>query len=521
MNIPKRLFIIISSFILLLLLANWGLNVWVNNKLPEILTEKNKTPYNIQYKDMHVSIWSGNISASGISLSPKKVEKDSAKYGIYANVEAITVAGFKVWPLLFNDRIKARSITVTRPEVILYQRTEKAINNSKSIKSGVVEPFNQIATVSDVYIKKGSVRILYVKNNKPIFTATNIKAELEGIVISEETLDNKIPFAFKKYGFSCDSLYYKKDPNYHLSATDIRTELHGLSLKNFEYLPDVSRRQFVASLPAEKDLYTIKAAALEIRNMGWGFKDEQFFFKAHRVLVDKATANIYRSKVPADDLTKKHLYSKLLRDMKFPMQVDTLSVRNSRLEYEEELSFEKGAGKLIFSGFNLSAVNVNSAFGRKKMDDLKIHINCRFMESAPMVVDWKFNVLDKSDAFNIKGSIKDFDTKKLVGFTHPYINTTQKGIFDEVFFNFTGNDINSAGDFASRYHGVKVTLYKKKDPRKKAKLKTAVANLLVKDDSDHQRKTTKVSVQRIQEKSFFNFFWRNIEAGLKDILLEI
>ncbi len=284
-------------------------------------------------------------------------------------------------------------------------------------------------------------------------------------------------------------------------------------------VPEVSRKQFVAQLPKEKDLYALKAASMEIKKMDAGFKDEKLFFNAGLVVLNNLSANIYRSKMPDDDLTKKPLYNKLLRELPFAMKIDTLSIQNSLLVYEEEINFEKGPGKLSFNKFNLLATNIQSGFGQKKMDDLKIKINCIFMNTSPMKVDWKLNVLDKSDGFNIKGSILKFDTKKLVAFTKPYSNMKQEGFFDEVYFNFTGNDVNSKGDFALKYHDLKVTLYKKNDSNKKNKLKSAVANLFVKNDSDGEAKNTKVEVKRIPEKSFYNFFWRNIEEGMKKVLI--
>ncbi len=515
----KILIISIVSLIVITLLANWGVNVWVNKKVPELLSEKNKTPYYFTYKNIRVSIWSGNIKASEITVSPKNAVKDSLKSGIYAKIQSIEINNFSIWGILFNNKIKAKNIAVNKPEMVLYQKDEKNIDNSGNLRSGVVEPFQQIVIVSDMNVKNGDVKILLSKNEKTILSAANINVELRGILITDAILKRKIPFSFEKYAFSCDSIYYKNNPNYYIKASQIQTENTGLSLKDFAMVPDVGRSQFVKKLQKEKDLYDLKAKSVEIKNMNAGYKDERIFFNAGKIIFDKATANIYRSKMPDDDLTKKHLYNKLLRDLKFPMKVDTLLIKNSLLVYEEEINFEKGPGVITFNSFNMAATNIQSGFGQKRMDDLKIKIICKFMNTSPMKIDWKLNVLDKSDAFNIRGSIMKFDTKKLVSFSKPYSNIKQEGIFDEVYFNINGNDIRSKGDFALRYHDLKVTIYKKKDPEKKAKLKSAIANLLVKNDSGDELKETEIEVKRIQEKSFYNFFWRNIMEGLKKILI--
>ncbi|MBC8643684.1 hypothetical protein H9W95_05390 [Flavobacterium lindanitolerans] len=55
----------------------------------------------------------------------------------------------------------------------------------------------------------------------------------------------------------------------------------------------------------------------------------------------------------------------MLRDIKFPLHVDTLAIRESTLEYEEEKTFEKGAGLLSFNKFNMFVTDINSGYGNK------------------------------------------------------------------------------------------------------------------------------------------------------------
>lgn len=515
-----KIIITVFSLLLLVLLLNWGLNIWVNTKLPELISEKNQTPYHITYSKLDVSLLSRNIKASGIVVVPKASMKDTLnKAGIYSKIESIEIADFSIWNVLFSDKIKAHSITVNRPEVVLYKKNRKAVNNSKSIRSEVVEPFQKLIMVSNVNLNKGDFKIVYVKNNTPVLSVKNVTVQLDGILITNETLEKKIPFSYKSYAFNCDSLFFLTNNQYYIRANNIKTTNSGLELKNFSMASEFNRKQFVNQLAKEKDLFTLKADDIAINDMDWGFKKDLFFFNTSNIVLDKVYANIYRNKIPEDDLSKKKLYNRLLREIPFPLRIDTLSVRNSLLEYEEEKTFEKGAGLLTFNNFNLTATNIGSGFQQEKVPDVKIKINCKFMNASPMKVDWSFNVLDKSDGFNIKGSILNFDSDQISVFSKPYINATTKGILDKVYFNFTGNDVKAKGDFALEYHDFKVKLYKKKKPEKEAKLKSAIGNLFIKNNSDGKLKSTEVELERIQEKSFYNFFWRCIAEGLIKILL--
>ncbi|MEO8516485.1 MAG: hypothetical protein ABI426_07065 [Flavobacterium sp.] len=517
----KRIAVILLVLLLLIPLLDLGINYWISQKLPGIINEKNNSPYTITYKDLDISLLNSSILAKDIYLCPKNaIQNTSIKAGVYAKISRIEVDKFKFWNLLFSNKIKAKSITIIKPEIAVYQKNENAINNSKSIQSRIVTPFHKIILVSNIYLHDGGVRIINTENKRPILSAINVSLKLEGIAITDDILEQKIPFSYGDYAFSCDSLYYRPNKFYHVLSKRIETTDKGLVVKKFEMLPEHTRHEFVNIIEKEKDIYTLKTDEINIQNIQWGFdKTEHFFFHTEAIELNKASANIYRPKMPPDDLSKKPLYNKLLREIPFHLKVDTLKIRNSLLEYEEEKTFEKGAGLLSFNRFNLTATNICSGFHRTKMKDLTINVNCHFMNISPLKVNWTLNVLDKTDGFHIKGTINDFPAERLTPFIKPYMNITAKGMLEEVHFNFNGNDKISTGNFAINYDDLKFTIYRQNNPKKKNKFLSAIASIFVKKDTEEKVKYTEVEVERIPEKSFYNFLWRSIAEGLKKLLV--
>ena len=518
MSIYKKIAIGVISLFLFVVLANIGLNYWIKKQLPVIVNEKNKTNYNIHYEKIEVSLFSRNIHATTLLVSPKNQPKDS-KNGLFSKIESITIKHFNIWDLAFNDIIQAESIIINKPRVILYKKGEKLLNNSKSIKNEIIEPFRKIVAVSNIYLNDGSVDVVSLDTDKPILSVKKIILKLEGILLTDTTLKEKIPMRFEKYVLVCDSLYYKTSAFYAMNIGQISTERNFLKIKKFSYLPEFSRKEFVKRLDKEKDIYSIKLDSAHIEKMDWGFKNDQFFFKANSLIANHVDANIYRNKIPKDDLSKKYLYNHLLRKIKFPLQIDTIQILKTKLVYEEEIDFSKGPGILNFDRFNMQVTNLKSGFGYKKMADVKIKVNCLFMKTSPLDVNWSFNVLDLKDSFHIQGMISNFDVAAMGRFSKPYMNASFTGVFNKYRFNFYGNDNISKGNASLDYDDLKVKLYKKKNPEKEAKLKSAIVNLLVKDDSKEKPKTADVELERIQEKSFYNFLWRSIAESLKKILI--
>lgn len=514
----KKIGIFILGLLVLIFILNIGLSFWIKNELPKIINEKNDSPYHIDYKTINVTLLSGRVLVNDITVVPKEsVEENSLKTGIFATISEIEIKGISIWAILFSGKIKASEITIVHPDIILYKNDNYALNHPNSIKEKVVKPFKNTIAVSDIHLLNASLKIISTTSNKPSLKVSNLSLELEGVVLDDETLENKIPFEFDDFDFSCDSIYFRANEFYHLKAENILSSKSDIKLDNFKVIPEYNRAEFVRKIPVEKDSYTASIQSVLLQNMDWGFEKDDFYFKAKNIILDTVFANIYRSKIPKDDLSKKPLYNKLLRELPFKLQVDSLSIRESILEYEEEKTFEKGAGLLSFNKFNMVATNINSGFKTKA--EVKINVNCLFMNVSPLQVDWRFNVLDKSDGFTIKGTILNFPAEQLKLFTKPYMNVDVEGELDEVFFNFSGNDIKSKGNFAIKYDDLKVTVYKKKSRKEKNKFLTAIGNLFIKKDSDEKRKEVEVEVDRIQEKSFYNFLWRNIGEGLKKTLL--
>ncbi|HEX8015395.1 MAG TPA: hypothetical protein VF465_09205 [Flavobacterium sp.] len=518
MSIFKKIAIALISLFLLGIFLDIGLNYWIKKQLPIIIHEKNKTVYNINYEKIEVSLWSRNIYAQTLLVSPKNQPKDS-KNGLFSKIESITIEHFNIWDLVFNDVIQAESIIINKPRIILYKKGEKLLNNSKSIKSEILEPFRKIIAVSNIYLNDGTVDVVSLDSEKPILSIKKIILKLEGILLTDATLKEKIPIQYKSYALVIDSLFFRTSVFYHLNIGKISTGKNFLKINNFSYIPQFNRPDFIKQLKKEKDINILKFDSAQVAKMNWGFKNDRFFFKANSIVINHFDANIYRGKMPADDLSKKYLYNHLLRNIKFPLEIDTLQVLKSKLVYEEEKDFSKGPGVLNFDKFNLQATNIKSGFGLKKTDDLKIKVNCIFMKTSPLDVDWSFNILDKKDSFHIQGVISNFDVAAIERFSKPYMNASFTGVFNKYRFNFYGNDDAVKGNASLDYDDLKVKLYKKKNPEKVAKLKSAIVNLIVKNDSKDKVKNADVELKRIQEKSFYNFLWRSIAESLKKILI--
>ncbi len=510
-----KVIIILAAFFVVIVALAVGLNFWIKDRLPKIINSNNNSPYEVTYGDLSVSFLTGNIIARDIVIMPRKeLEAGEEKLGLFAKIPSVEIKGFSFWDFIREERIKAGALVVTKPKATLFQPVDAARDEARK----TMAKLDQVIYVRNFYMHEGDLQLF--RGGISTLVADSVSLQVEGILVSPNTLKNLIPIKYKSYRTDCRAISYRINRFYEVRGRRFALMPHKLEIRDVKLLPLMNRRSFIAASPKEKDLFTISMRSLVADSLQWGFyENEGFYARTKTLTLDRLNANIYRGKMAPDDPERKKLYGELLREIPFELKVGRLQMKNSRIEYEEEKDFDHGAGKVYFTNFYMTASGVASTLGRKKMPDVNIDVQCRFMGAAPMKTNWRFNPMDKSDGFKIRGSILNFPAGRMSVFTKPYINADVSGDLDEVYFDFTGNANGAWGEFAVNYDDLKVKVYKKKDRKKKNKLLTAIANLFVKNDTKDKVNSAEVTVDRLKDRSFFNLLWRAVAAGLKEIIL--
>lgn len=513
MQAIKKIALILITLIGLALIINFGLSYWVSKKLPQAIQSKKDFPYNFSYSDLDLNILSGSFTIHNAYLAPKDSMQNAMQEGAFAKIKTIEVNHFSVWAFLRNKSIKVSEVIITQPDVILYHRKTKY-----NPEDDFVKPFKNAISTGSLTIKNGSFKMLDSLQN-PSLKASSINFSLTNIKVDSTTLKKDIPIRYRNYALSCDSLYYNAGVFYNITANKISTTDSTFTAENFRLIPKQTRVQFTRMQPKEIDQFNLQAGKINIEKLDWGYLRDTLYVHSPKISLNKVYANIYRSKEPKDDLSRKKLYSEMLRSLKFDLNIDKLLLKNTLIEYEEQLNFSKPAAKVSFSQFNATISNVYSPIRKKgKLPPTVMDVRCLFMKSAPLSVTWTFNIPDQSDAFTIIGHLKDIKAEEVNPITKPLMNATTEGDIKDVKFTFNGNRTHGSGTFAINYDDLTVDIYKK-DGKKKNGLVSAVGNLLVKNDSDDRLKPTHVEVDRIPHKSVFNFLWRFNEQGLKQTVL--
>lgn len=509
MRVAKKIFIWLAVLVLIVIAFNYGVSWYLSEKLPAAIQKEKDFPYNISYEELDVNLINGSLTIHNVYAAPKDTLLNQ---GVFAKVESISVRRFNLWTFLREDKIRVSRIIINTPRVQLYEKDKRY-----TVEDDVVKPFKNSISTGSIEVNDGNFKLLDIKHN-PLLNAANINLVVEDIKVDSAIVASDIPVRYTDYNFSCDSLFYHVDDVYNMTAQKVTSTDSTVTIDRFKLIPKYTRAQFTKSLAKEKDLFTLKAHQVKLPNVQWGYINKVLFIHSPELILDRLNANVYRNKLPADDPSVKKLYSEMLRKLDFDLDIKKVSLKNSVIEYEEQLSWQRPAAKVAFSKFYATIHNVYSPVNKKKFPKTVADVHCLFMNHAPLTVKWSFNIPNQSDAFTIAGHLKNINTEKIDPLAKPLMNFTADGTIKDLRFTMNGNKENAKGTFAINYDDFKVEIYKK-DGKEKNKFFSAIGNLVVKNDSDNKMKNADIQVVRLKDKSAFNFLWRFLQEGLKETLL--
>lgn len=458
------------------------------------------------FKIAHVNLSPKIADFSQISVKPfaSTHDRTSMDLDITQLHVKINEAGFQNQKLKVDisnvavDGVNGKIISPTKPQ--------KKKNDFSKIQLPLL--------VRNLVLKNANLQLVNPRQN---IVFNQLNATVTNLEMNEKTIHDKIPFKTGSYSLTTKNFAYKLNQFYLMSIGLLKQSNNKVEVNNFTLKPLVSRSQFILQIPAEKDLYDLSISQITA-NGDWDLVSERKHLNASNITLNGVNANIFRSKIPKDDLSEKLMYPELLRSIKFPLFVQNLEVKNSILVYEEDTKKSDGPGKLTFGNFNLNAKNLNSGKMKGKPTLVPIAIDCRFMNVSPMKVRWNFDTAKPNDAFGIAGNIRDLPASNINPFIEPYLKIRAEGFISDLQFDFNGNKYGINGTMKMQHQNLKVALLRQTG--EKNKMLSAIANVFVKSNSgDYPESVTVENVERDKTKSFFNLFWKGIELGLKKILI--
>lgn len=408
-------------------------------------------------------------------------------------------------------QLKLAKINIYRPDIEIIA----AANKKKTLKKAAQKTLDILGNLGSLHVINGT--FTQKKNGSDKLKVGHFDVQLNSVTTNKNILKESIPFHVKNHQITARKIDVEAGKYYRLKLDDIKNTGKITKINNFAFLPKYSRDQFNRMIAVEEDLYTIKIKSVDIRDKNSVLGGKTSINLDH-ILIDGINCNIYHDLAPPDDNGIRYMFSKKLRDVKFPLFVNQIDIKNSKLTYEEIAEKAQIPGKITFDDFHAKVRNVNSAKMKGKPTLIKVDSNFKFFGDAPTDVHWQFDVANRNDEYAINGTIKNLSVENANLFVRPYLNVSLDGKINYLKFDYKGNSSKIGGNFYFNYNDMHVN-FMNKNTGKERKLLSAIANIFVKNDSKGEPDHVEVEKERDPNKSFFNTLWQGIMEGLKKYLI--
>lgn len=513
----KKITRISLYMILVLLVAGLTVNFYINHiihqKATQYITHKIPEQIQISYKDILVESFQGNIQIDTPNISIGN-EQDSLIH-TKLKATAIVIEDVSYIDFLFNKEISAARIKIINPEYIHYRHKKSVAATTKNTSSTFsTKPIRIDAFV----IENGRVHILENDQDETALKVETVNLTIQDVLINKTTAKQDIPFQYDSYNIASSAIFAKAGLYETVSIQDFGIDSRTVTLSDIHFKTKYSKEEFSEKLQKERDHFDTTIDAITIKDVDIQFKDRIPYVSASMIRVLRPIAAIYRDKLVADDPTVKSLYSTMFREMKAQVAIDKTIIENGKVTYTEKIKQENDGGTVTLSDLEGTIDHLGNVYGVDKKTT--VQMTSRFMESTPLAITWQFDSSDSADTFEFKGSLGNLASEDLNAFIQPNLNIKLDGVMKETYFSVYGNRTASKIDMRMKFDNLEVRVLEK-NGREVNKFLSGLVNLFVKDDSSeniNDFKTGTATADRDPTKSFFNYMWLSLKAGLLKII---
>src|SRR5690606_31464587 len=342
----------------------------------------------------------------------------------------------------------------------------------------------------------------------------DIDVLLTEVFITEQTMTKNIPVTFASYRLATEKGYYDLGPLEFIQWDYLHLDSEIGHIKKLMLRSKYDKRALSQKLTVEHDHYDLEIDSLSLVQPDLGFDTGSPKLHLAQLHLQQPKIEVYRDKLLPDDTTHKKLYNQTLRDLDFDLQVDSISISEGEVNYQERIEADVAPERLRFTDVSVAILNMHN----RGSGTVSVDIEAQLMGDGPLTLDWSFDPMNTNNEFLVTGSLSNFDSAKINPFLRTNMKAEVKGSINQMYFTFSGHELESQGDMKMNYDQFEFFVLKE-NRLGVNKLLTAVVSLFTNDGKQTENDGFRYGhyvVQRNTEKSFFNYLWLNVKEGLKE-----
>lgn len=474
-----------------------------------------KQGIHVSYKNLEVYPWDGKIEVHELKVHVRKdsAQNDSTSQGLNAYLPYITIEGIDILPFLRDKTLSIHKIHSfetyltyrIRSTLFEQDKSEKRKIEVKNIAVGEIHFPRIDFYLTDEHSPDTVAHILSDVDMKDLFLAK----QMDSLTWQKGTVDiSNFAMSHKQenYGFSVR--------NVRLGITDKSIEIDSFRVK-----PLVGKGAFMAQAGKQGSYVDALIPYLRVHSIDW------YTFPKPTLQIDHLSlqliADMYRDKrLPFIQRDDRPLPSHMLHRLPVQLKIDTITLKDSFIRYEEMPENGDSTGAVFFDRLNASIIHVHN--NQKMKVDTKMTALAKFMGQGDLEAHFTFPH-DTLQPYRAAGTLKNFPLPTINNILGSAAQAKiESGTMRDLRFDFVYNNVRSEGDVELQYEDLKVLTLRenKKNEQSVSRIKTLLLNTFilkknVNEDRKDDKRTGNIDFYRDTKKSVFNYWWKSILSGIK------
>lgn len=486
-----------------------------------------------ELQDMQVgafSIESSNVDVNILQrkMSMSEVVIDNHDMGVKAVISEIVATGIGLFPLIVRNRLIINNVEIMDSELtIIGQGTDERM---ASEQEEAAEADWDIDFVSIKKLDIGTATFLLqniTKGEKDSVLALQAGIELWNLTLNSEreqlSYGNHSVERFRIR--MSDGIYFIPGGLYNLGFDTlvIDSDQAELKVENLQLTTLHTKYDLGKFTGVETDWYKIVIPHFELKGIETEslLTDSAFIFQ--KASVHEMDAHIFRDKRPPfPDKPDTKLPMEMLGSLPIPFHADSVLIINSKVVYEEFGEESSEPGYIFFESLYASIYNLSTI---PDLIDGQTGMSARalLMGSSLLEAEFVFPNEVHPEAYRVSGKLNPLDIPVLNPILEPSAFVrVEEGNIRRLEFGYTYDNNRADGNLELEYENLNISLLDKEDGSKKV-IKTIIAETFIISKENLKEKNSytegTISFDRDKKKSVFNYWWKSVFSGIKDILL--
>lgn len=532
---------IFGGILALILIAIFSINYIVGNiietKIFDALNKHESANYHVELRKVNVNILTGNINLKDIKINPDssfitrlKEGKTDQSMAIELFIPTFRLGGIGLFKAITNKDININKILLKSAEFRLIigekskGRKEVDIKKEFNIDSIYMKGLDGIG-IGKIEFLKCKFEIYDLIKDQSIIKNNDLRFELKDFYLKELDGDNDY-FRLQLDHLECELLkeeFVVPGGNYILNFDRLYFDLSDsiLEIDKLEFKPAYKDKYELAKkLKFTSEIYDIsinriKVSAFDIEKI---IADGVYIIDG--VVIDGISLDILMDKrLPFNENKTPKLPHQALKQMRLPLYINKLEIKNSKLVYQEKYEDSDELMTAIMADLNVQvhfATSIEDSISTKK--SMTVNLQSNFMEKIPFSINFDFPLFNKADTFYFSGHLASAEMQEFNKAAFPAMGVKfVKGDLKEITFSGSANDKYSKGEMTMLYANLEAEVDKKDPEKDKNKFLSWVANTVVHTSnpgSNNKLRTASMEFERVPYKGFGNFVWKTLQSGI-------